>query len=57
MEKLIQQRGKRLIVKVPTEVDHYFADAVREEVDRRLQMEDVNVLELSLIHISEPTRP
>ena len=45
MEKLIQQRGKRLIVKVPTEVDHYFADAVREEVDRRLQMEDVNVLE------------
>lgn len=45
MEKLIQQREKTLIVKVPAEVDHYFADAVREEVDRKLQMEDVSVLE------------
>jgi len=45
MEKLIQKRGKTLIIKVPAEVDHYFADAVREEVDRKLQMEDVGVLE------------
>lgn len=45
MEKLIQQREKTLIVKVPAEVDHYFADEVREEVDRKLQTEDVSVLE------------
>lgn len=45
MEKLIQQRGERLIVKVPAEVDHYFADTVREEVDRKLQTENISVLE------------
>lgn len=45
MEKLIQQRGERLTVRVPAEVDHCFADEVREEVDRKLQTEDIRVLE------------
>ena len=45
MEKLIQKRGKTLFVHIPKEVDHCFADAVREEVDRRLQLEDIQKLE------------
>ena len=44
MEKIIQKRGERLIVHIPAEVDHCFADAVRDEVDRRLQTEDIRQL-------------
>ena len=36
---------ERLVVKIPKEVDHYFTDEVREEVDRRVQTEDIKVLE------------
>ena len=45
MEKLVQRKGESLKVIVPAEVDHCFADEVREEVDRRLQTEDIRVLE------------
>lgn len=45
MERLIQKRGETLIVHIPAEVDHCFADAAREEVDRRLQTEDIGQLE------------
>lgn len=45
MEKLIQKRGRTLIVQIPKEVDHCFADAVRDEIDRRLQTEDIQKLE------------
>ena len=45
MEKLVQSKGESLKVIVPAEVDHCFADEVREEVDRRLQTEDIRVLE------------
>lgn len=45
MGKLIQKRGETLVVKVPSEVDHCFADEIREEVDRRLQTEDLWTLE------------
>lgn len=45
MERFIQKRGETLIVHIPTEVDHCFADAAREEVDRRLQTEDIRKLE------------
>lgn len=45
MERLIQKRGENLVVHIPKEVDHCFADAVREEVDRRLQTEDIKLLE------------
>lgn len=45
MEKLIQKRDKTLIVQIPKEVDHCFADAVRDEIDRRLQTEDIESLE------------
>ncbi len=45
MENLILKREKTLIVHIPKEVDHCFADAVREEIDRRLQTEDIERLE------------
>lgn len=45
MEKLIQKRENVLIVKIPEEVDHYFSDEIREIIDRRLQTEDIGVLE------------
>lgn len=45
MEKLVQRKDNTLVVRIPVEVDHCFADAVREEVDRRLQTEEINVLE------------
>ena len=45
MEKLMQKRGETLIVQIPAEVDHCFADEVREEVDRRLQTENIERLE------------
>lgn len=45
MEKLIQRKGNTLVVKIPAEVDHCFADSVREEVDRRVQTEEIEVLE------------
>lgn len=44
MEKVLQKRGERLIVQIPREVDHCFADAVRDLVDRRLQTEDIRLL-------------
>lgn len=45
MKKLIQKRGETLIVQIPAEVDHCFADAVKEDVDRRLQTENIERLE------------
>ena len=45
MEKIICCKGAHLKVKVPAEVDHCFADEVREMVDRLLQTEDIKLLE------------
>lgn len=45
MEKLVQRKGSTLQVKIPAEVDHCFADEVREIVDRKLQTEDIRILE------------
>lgn len=45
MEYKVEKSGGTLVVKIPVEVDHCFADAVREEVDRRLQTEEIHVLE------------
>ena len=45
MEKLVQKKGNTLVVKIPMEVDHCFADEVREEVDRRVQTEEIECLE------------
>lgn len=45
MERQVEREAYTLVVKIPAEVDHCFADAVREEVDRRIQTEEINVLE------------
>lgn len=45
MEKIIHSKEGCLIIKVPAEVDHCFADEVREKVDRLLQTEDIKLLE------------
>lgn len=45
MEKIIRCGKGQLTVKVPAEVDHCFADEVRENVDRLLQTEDIKELE------------
>ena len=45
MEKLAEKKGNTLVVQIPVEVDHYFADAAREEIDHRLQTEDIQNLE------------
>ena len=45
MKEMIQKRGKTLVVQIPKEVDHCFTDAVRDDVDRRLQTEDIQKLE------------
>ena len=45
MEKLAQKAGSRLVVVMPAEVDHCFADEVRDKVDLRIQTEDIKILE------------
>lgn len=44
MEHYLQKQGETLIVRIPKEVDHCFADEVRELVDRRLQTEEIKTL-------------
>ena len=44
MEQLLQKRENTLTVYIPEEVDHCFSDKVREEVDKRLQTEDIHTL-------------
>lgn len=44
MEQFLQRRGEQLIVQIPKEVDHCFADGVREAVDRKLQIEEIKTL-------------
>ena len=47
MKERITIKGDRMIVCIPREVDHCFADDVRELVDRRLQVENIKVLEFN----------
>lgn len=45
MGQEMKREGATLSVAVPREVDHFFADGIREEIDRRLQTEEISVLE------------
>lgn len=45
MQDVMKKNGTMLTVAVPGEVDHCFADSIREELDRKLQTEDISVLE------------
>ena len=44
MQKYLQKNKEELIVHVPVEVDHYFADSIREVIDRRVQTEEISRL-------------
>lgn len=50
MEKQLQRKGCRLVIKMPAEVDHCFADTVRDTVDLHLQTEDIRLLEFDFEH-------
>ena len=45
MENIIQVRGTKMIIKIPREVDHCFTDELREIADRKLQTENIRILE------------
>lgn len=45
MNDVIRREGEKMIVDIPKEVDHFFADNIREKIDRKLQMENISVLE------------
>ena len=45
MKKRVERKERTLVVRIPAEVDHCFADAVREEVDHRVQTEEIESLE------------
>lgn len=45
MEEMMKKKGAVLTVAIPKEVDHCFADAIREKLDRKLQTEEISVLE------------
>ena len=44
MKNHLQKREETLTVMMPTEVDHYFVNSIREEVDRKIQTEEVQML-------------
>ena len=37
--------GEKMIIYIPREVDHCFADEIRDVVDRKLQLENIRKLE------------
>lgn len=45
MEKLVHKRGTTLHVGIPEEVDHCFTEELREFLDRKVQTENIKVLE------------
>ena len=45
MEKSVYKKGTTLIVKIPKEVDHCFTEELREFVDKKIQTENIKVLE------------
>ena len=45
MKNCLQKREETLTVMMPAEVDHCFVNTIREEVDRKIQTEEIHVLE------------
>ena len=43
--ELLEQRGVRLIVHLPAELDHHCTEELRKEIDRTLEKEPVSELE------------
>ena len=45
MKEKICTIGEKMIIYIPREVDHCFADEIRDVVDRKLQLENIRQLE------------
>lgn len=45
MEKLVHKRGTTLHVGIPEEVDHCFTEELRDFLDRKVQTDNIKVLE------------
>lgn len=45
MKEKICTIGEKMIIYIPREVDHCFADEIRDVVDRKLQLENIRKLE------------
>ena len=45
MKNSICTVGEKMIIYIPREVDHCFADEIRDMVDRKLQLENIQYLE------------
>ena len=45
MKEKICTIGEKMIIYIPREVDHCFADEIRDMVDRKLQLENIQYLE------------
>ena len=45
MNEFVQRKGEMLIIKMPEDVDHCFAELIRAPVDRILQLEKITGLE------------
>ena len=45
MEKLVHKRGTTLHVRIPKEVDHCFTEQLRDFLDRKVQTENIKVIE------------
>ena len=45
MEKLVHKRGTTLHVHIPKEVDHCITEELRDFLDRKVQTENIKVLE------------
>ncbi len=40
-----QIRNKKLVIRMPAELDHYIAETIREEADRVIREENINEIE------------
>lgn len=42
--EMLRREGDQLYIRVPKEVDHCFADELRENLDRQIELEDIGSL-------------
>lgn len=43
---LLERKGMRLIVHLPSELDHHYTEEIRRQIDRQIQKEPISELEL-----------
>lgn len=42
---MLEQKGTRLIIHLPAELDHHYTEEIRKEIDLTVREEPINVLE------------